>query len=236
MSIPERNIMAAGLASCLLVIATAAWRQRAAELAGVVKDSTGQSIVGAQVNATNQETGVKLSTVSNDAGSYRFVELVAGTYRIEATFAGFKSFATSVVLETSRVTTVNIAMEVGDLSQKIEVQAVAPTIETASQTVGNVVEEKLIKELPTVLRRPAQLVLTTAGITYNGIDPTNTMTPFFSLAGGKQLPAFYVDGGNATNVRTESNVLDINPSIEVTKEFRIIANNAKAEYGEAAAG
>jgi hypothetical protein len=88
----------------LLLINVQAWSQRAAELAGIASDSSGQVIPGAQVNATNQETGVKLSTITNDAGAYRFVEVVAGTYRIEATFSGFKTFVTSVVLETSRVT------------------------------------------------------------------------------------------------------------------------------------
>jgi len=224
------------LIAVLLCFAPAAWAQRAAELTGVVKDQGGAVMVGVQVNASNQDTGVRASTVTNEAGLYRFVELVAGTYRVEATMSGFKTFATSVVLEATRVTNVNIGLEVGDVTQSVEVQALAPTLETSSQTVGNIVEEKLIRDLPTVLRRTAQLILVTAGITYRGIDPTNTMTPFFSLAGGKQIPAFYIDGGNATNVRTESNVLDYNPSIEVTREFRIIANNPKAEYGGSGSG
>lgn len=210
--------------------------QRAAELAGVVYDSSGAVLVGVQVATTNSATGVKSSTVTNSAGQYRFVEVVPGPYRIEATLSGFKTFVTNVVLEAGRVTNIDLNMQVGEVAQTVEVAAEAPTLETASPTVGNVVEEKLIHTLPIVIRRPAQLVTTAAAVTFAGTEPTTTQTPFFFLAGGNVRPAFYIDGGNATNTRVESTLLVINPNIEVTKEFRIVANSYKAEYGGSGGG
>ena len=78
------------LYACVLMLANVpGWSQRAAELAGIATDSSGQVIPGIQVNATNQETGVKLSTVTNDAGAYRFVELVAAVLEAHRVVVGY---------------------------------------------------------------------------------------------------------------------------------------------------
>ena len=221
---------------CLILFATPGWGQRAAGLAGSVTDATGASIVDATVTSTNVATGVQTSTVTNQAGLYRFIELVAGSYEVGVEQEGFKKHVSSVVLEGARVTTVDISLEIGDVVQVIEVAASAVTLETETQTVSNQVEGRLIHTLPVSLRRPLQLLTVAAAIAYNGTEPTTTQTPFYSLAGGPTLPAVYIDGGNATNTRVESNVHDINPSIEVTSEFRVVANGYKAEYGGSAGG
>jgi len=234
--VKEPWVLAVSALFLLCAMANPALAQRAAELAGVATDPSGALLVGVQVGLTNSATGVKSSTVTNQGGQYRFVEVVPGGYRIEATLSGFKTFVTNVVLEAGRVTDVDIAMQVGEVAQTIEVAAEAPTLETASPTVGNIVEEKLIHTLPIVIRRPAQLVTTAAAVTFAGTEPTTTQTPFFFLAGGNVRPAFYIDGGNATNTRAESTLLVINPNIEVTKEFRVVANAYKAEYGGSGGG
>jgi len=225
-----------GLFVFLFVLSSVGMAQRAADLAGVVTDPSGAVLVGVQVVATNTTTGAKKTATSNDGGQYRFVEVVPGSYQIEATLTGFKTFVTNVALEAGRVTNINLDMQVGEVSQTVEVAAEAPTLETSSPTVGNVVEEKLIQTLPIVIRRSAQLVTTAAAVTFGGTEPTTTQTPFFFLAGGNVRPAFYIDGGNATNTRAESTLLVMNPNIEVTKEFRIVANAYKAEYGGSGGG
>src|SRR5262245_22922224 len=220
----------------LFGLSDVALAQRAAELAGVATDSTGAVMVGVQVTITNTTSGSKASTTTNESGLYRFVEVVPGSYKIEATLAGFKTFITNIVLEAGRVTNLGIGMQVGEVAQTIEVAAEAPTLETSSPTVGNIVEEKLINTLPMVIRRPAQLVTTAAAVTFAGTEPTTTQTPFFFVAGGNVRPAFYIDGGNATNTRVESTLLVQNPNIEVTKEFRMVELNYKAEYGGSGGG
>lgn len=223
--------------TCVLVACGMLLAQRAGEVAGTVADATGAAVPGAQVDITNLATGVKNSTVSNDVGLYRFVELVIGNYRIEASKPGFKTQVISVPIEATRTTTVNITMDVGELSTRVEVAAVAPTLETQSQTVSNVVEERLIQTAPVALRRGLNLLTMAAAVTFNGTEPTTTQTPFFTIAGGfGSAPTAYIDGGNATNTRAESNVLTMNPNIEVTNEFRIVQVGYKAEYGGGGTG
>ena len=236
--IPKKwgSAICAGLFSYAFLLVATGWAQRAAELAGTVKDPSGAAMVGVTISATNERTGVKTSSVSNESGLYRMVEVVAAPYKIEATQTGFKTFVSSIVLEAGRVTPLDIVMQVGEVAQTVEVQATTATLETSSQSVSTAVEEKLIKDLPVVIRRPAQLITTVAGVTFSGSEPTTTQTPFFTLAGGPSQPAFYIDGGNATNTRVESTLLVINPNIEVTQEFRVIANGYKAEYGGSGGG
>src|ERR1700694_1327031 len=101
-------------ATVLLVLCSStAWAQRAADVTGAVTDSTGAAVPGVEVDATNTLTGVKVSAVTNDAGLYRFVELVIGPYQIEASKAGFKTSATNVTLEAGRTTTVDVKLELG---------------------------------------------------------------------------------------------------------------------------
>jgi hypothetical protein len=219
-----------------LLVCLPAWGQRAAQLTGSVTDSTGAVIPEAKVTATNTATGVASVTTSNNAGIYIFVELVAGSYNVETSKPGFKTNSTAIVLEATRTTTLNMSLALGQTTQAVEVTAVAPTLETESPTVTNQVETKLIQDLPNQLRRPLQLLTTAAAVTYFMTEPTTTETPFFSVAGGKTMPALYIDGGNASNNRVEWNVLAINPTIEDAAEFRLVENSYKAEYGGSGGG
>src|SRR5215475_757513 len=114
-----------------------AWGQRAAELSGEISDPSGATIEGAQVTALNSTTGVRLTTTTTSAGQYRFVELVAGTYKIEASAKGFATTSTEVVLEASRATTINLTLSVGDVSSVVKVDATAPVLESQSPTVSD---------------------------------------------------------------------------------------------------
>src|SRR6266853_3235935 len=136
------------LAGFIILFASAGWAQRAAELAGSVTDATGAIVPGVTVTATNTQTGVATSTVTNEAGLYRFGELVIGPYRIDASKLGFSTQTTNVALEAAHTTTINMQMNVGDVATKVEVQAVTPMLDTESQTVSDNIETKLIESLP----------------------------------------------------------------------------------------
>src|SRR5260370_7303111 len=90
------GILAAGL---LVLFVSTAWAQRAADVTGVVTDSTGAAVPGVEVDATNTLTGVKVSAVTNGAGLYRFVELVIGPYHIHTSKARFKTPPTNLTLQ-----------------------------------------------------------------------------------------------------------------------------------------
>src|SRR5688572_7477779 len=82
------SAICAGLFSYTFLFVQLGWAQRAAELAGAVKDATGAAMVGVTISATNERTGVKTTSVSNESGLYRMVEVVAAPYKIEATQTG----------------------------------------------------------------------------------------------------------------------------------------------------
>src|SRR5690349_14482631 len=96
------------LSACLLSLVTLAcvpvWAQRAAALAGTITDASGSAMVGVNVTATNTQTGVVLSTRTNESGLYRFEELVIGPYRVEASQTGFNITSTTVNLEAAHTT------------------------------------------------------------------------------------------------------------------------------------
>ncbi|MBM3774134.1 MAG: TonB-dependent receptor, partial [Acidobacteria bacterium] len=180
---------------------------------------------------------MKTSTLSNDAGLYRVLGLQPGPYQIQASLAGFKTFVREVVLEVGRVTTVNVAMEVGDVTERVVVEARAPVLETDSQAVSTLMEQQYLKNMPLLLRRPAQLLTMAAGVTFTSTDARSYFNPFYSVAGGRQnTQQYFIDGGNASNTRVEISILDINPSIETVQEFRLVENNYKAEFGGGGGG
>src|SRR5947207_11926079 len=138
---------------CLLLLATVpGWAQRTAGLTGVVNDPSGAVVPGVQVVARQQLSGVEKSTATNDSGVYQFVELQPGPYEVKASASGFKTYVTTVFLEVAHIATVNIKMEVGQTTQAIQVTAQAASLETQSPTVGSLVGEKMIQDMPVLSR------------------------------------------------------------------------------------
>jgi Carboxypeptidase regulatory-like domain/TonB dependent receptor len=225
------------VSGCIILAVSPAFGQAMAELAGTATDLTGAVLVGLQVTATNEESGVAKSTLTNEAGAYRLLNLQPGRYRIEASLTGFKTYTSTVELEVGRVTSLNISMQIGEITEKIQVEGQAATLETQSQAVSNLIEGAFLKDMPLLLRRPAQLLNISAGVTFTSTDSRSYFNPFYSVAGGRQsTQQYYIDGGNASNTRVEISILDINPSIETVQEFRLVQNNYKAEFGGGGGG
>src|SRR3954453_23008305 len=117
---------------------------------GRVLDSTGGAIPGAQVKAVNTATGVELSAATNESGNCTLPYLLAGTYRIQAQAKGFKRSVRDVIeLRINDRVDLNFELEVGQTSESIEVTADAPLLDTASSSLGQVVDQRRITELPT---------------------------------------------------------------------------------------
>ena len=137
-----------------------AWAQATAQVSGVVQDSTGAVLPGVEVTATQTDTGISRMTVSNETGSYVLPNLPVGPYRLEATLPGFRSFVqTGIVLQVNTSPTINVTLQVGQVSEQVEVQANASLVETRSTAVGSVMETARIMELPLNGRNAQELVL-----------------------------------------------------------------------------
>src|SRR5436309_7061317 len=144
---------------CVLICANV-WGQATAQISGAVRDQSGAVLPGVEVTATQTDTGVKRTTVTNETGYYVLPNLSLGAYRLEAVLPGFRTFVQSgIVLQVNGNPTMNIALQVGQVSEQVEVQANAGLVETRSVSVGQVMETARIVELPLNGRNAQELVL-----------------------------------------------------------------------------
>ena len=158
---------------------------------GRVTDSSQALIPGVEVRATNVDTGVSASGRSNASGTYNIPFLMAGTYRVTAEMAGFKRFVREgIQVRVSETVDLSIQMEVGAVSETIEVKAETPVLDTAGASLGQVVDQRRAMELPIAAGNPLQLMLLTPGLT----EPSTFLwKPAWNF---RQLT---VDGNGATN-------------------------------------
>jgi hypothetical protein len=167
----------------------AAWAQATAQITGTVKDQSGAVLPGTEVTATQTETGIARTAVTNETGSYVLSNLAIGPYRIEAGLPGFRTFVqTGVVLQVNASPVINPVLQVGQVNEEVEVQANATLVETRTVGVGQVVENAMILELPLNGRQVGDLIGLAGGTAPatvpNGRD--SLATPGFSVAGGPE--------------------------------------------------
>src|SRR5437773_9103105 len=125
------------------------WAQATAQISGTVKDQSGAVLPGVEITATQTDTRIARMTVSNETGSYALPNLPIGSYRLEASLPGFRKFVqTGIILEVNANPSLNVVMEVGQVSEQVEVQANASLVETRQVGVGEVMENARILDLP----------------------------------------------------------------------------------------
>lgn len=230
-----RPIVFGILMASLFTLTLAAQTQT--RLTGTVTDNTGSVIPGAAITISNINTGVTLSAESNASGNYNFPILASGQYELICEFAGFKTYSQSgLVLETGTVRGVNIEMQVGDVTETIEVDAAAPLLETESSTVGQFIERDTVFNMPVASRRSASLVRLLGNVTYRSEGGAEAL-PFFSMAGGRSRNQMWtLDGTVIQNMSLGIAQLGLNPPAESLQEFKAEQSNYSAEYGRAGGG
>src|SRR5215475_4358289 len=142
------------------------WAQATAQISGSVQDSSGAVLPGVEVTATQTETGISRMAVTNETGHYVLPNLPLGPYKLEATLPGFRTFVQAgIVLNVNANPTINISLQVGQVSEQIEVQANAGLVETRNLSVGSVMETARILDLPLNGRNAQELLLLGGGAT-----------------------------------------------------------------------
>ncbi|MEX2260775.1 MAG: carboxypeptidase-like regulatory domain-containing protein [Bryobacteraceae bacterium] len=132
---------------------------------GRVSDSTGAVIPNAVIRATNAATGVSATATTNAAGSYTLPYLIPGTYTVSAELTGFKRFVREgVQVRVSEAIELNIPMEIGQVTETVEVTAQSPLLDTSSPSLGQVIDERRVTELPTLAGNAFELALLTPGV------------------------------------------------------------------------
>ncbi len=213
-----------------------------ANLLGVVTDSTGAAIVGADVKVTNIESSVSNTTKTNGDGSYLVPFLNPGRYSLQVQIAGFKSFERSPIeLRVNDRTRVDVILEVGQLSDRITVEAEAPLLEVSTATRGQSIEMRKITDLPLSGRNPFGFTMLASGVQYTGslagFGPTDSSAmSSYSINGGRPgQNAFQIDGLPDQSITTASNLAYV-PPIEATGELKVQTNTYDAQYGRTSGG
>ena len=209
------------------------------QITGTIQDTSGASIPNAEIRAIQTDTGFTRSTTSGSDGSYLLSNLPIGPYRIEVSSAGFKtSIQTGIVLQVNVNPSVNAKLEVGSVSQQVEVQASATMAETETAAVAQVINSQSVVDLPLNGRQPTQLILlsgaaTTVGGFVGSKNYPSSVT--ISIAGGATNGTNYLmDGGYHNDVFSAVN-LPI-PFPDVLQEFSVQTSSIPASYGERAGG
>ena len=178
-----------------------AWAQTTAQISGTVKDQSGAVLPGVEVSATQTATGAKRTTVTNETGNYVLASLPIGPYMLEASLPGFKSYVQSgIVLQIDESPIINVVLQVGQVSEQVEVQANAGLVETQRTAIGQVVTNKQIAELPLNGRDPHELIFLAGMATTPGIGSMNSIrnypTVVVSVAGGNGDGVSYLLDGS----------------------------------------
>jgi len=207
--------------------------QAVSQISGVVRDTTGAVIQGAEVTATQTETDVKRTAMSDENGAYVLPNLAIGPYRLEAAHMGFRTYVqTGIVLQVDSNPVISVALAVGDVLQTVEVEANASLVETQKLGVGTVMENQRILELPLNGRTPTDLIYLTGAAVQTGGSPVWSMNTgvTISVAGGQGYGIFYaLDGAPNINFYDATN-LPL-PFPDALQEFKVDASTQNAQMG-----
>src|SRR6266404_6110962 len=144
---------------CVLMASHAAFAQTFGSIDGELRDTSGAAVAGVTVVAVNQGTNGARTTLTNDAGAYSFPSLAPGTYTLRAEKTGFKTVVRNQIeLQVQQAARIDIELQVGQVNESIEVKADAAALVTDNATVGTVIENRRIVELPLNGRNYLQLV------------------------------------------------------------------------------
>ncbi len=224
----------------LLFAAAATAQQVTGSISGTVTDKSAAAIASAELKLTGTATGIMRTSQSDGEGNYRFLLLPVGVYTLEVTSSGFKSFKREgIVIEADRSLSIPVNLDLGSVTEVIEVRGGAELLEPNTSSLGTVMESRKVTELPLNGRNPmglANLVPTVKGIGFFGGQVLSSWRlAGVSIGGGPPLSnGFSVDGIAAEKMFTSGT--QTFPTVDSTQEFKIITNAMSAEFGRTSGG
>ncbi|MPZ19064.1 MAG: hypothetical protein GEV06_14290 [Luteitalea sp.] len=224
------------MATCLLLIVMPLFGQGSTgTITGVVTDPSHAHLPGVDVVATNVATGVSRSTVTNAQGEYTIPLLQPGEYQLTASLPSFRAFTRSgLVVELGRVIRLDMALELGEVTDSVEVRATTPLLESETSSVGQFIENETVINMPLNARRAGELI----SLMGNAITISkDVLRPRVAAAGGRgDQQQWMIDGVNASNIALEIPQALFNPPVEAVQEMRVQQNAYSAELGNSAGG
>jgi len=204
-------------------------------MSGTVTDSSGAAVPSAQVTVTNTGTGFTRTVQTGAQGEYHLEFLPIGNYNVEVSANGFKKVVRSgIVLQADQPARVDTQLQLGQVTETIEVTSEVPLVNTSNPEIGRTIETQEMVNLPIVNRNPYTLLDLVPGVQRNdnsivlGYPEQRTLINGGVDAGAGSVN-YYLDGGiNMTGLRNTGNIL---PNPDAIQEFRVQTNNYAADYG-----
>jgi hypothetical protein len=232
------------VASCVLVLCASSAHAQfdSAQISGVVQDTTGAVLPGVDVTLVNVGTRIERQAVTNEAGLYTFPTVPVGEYQITAMLSGFKPITKSGVQVNAGLNIrVDVALEVGALSETIQVEAATTLVDTA--VIGRTLRAEQIAETPLSGRRASQVAQLAPGViggNMGGSVPTATgtfATGVTSINGGRSDEFLTtVDGAPSIRIRQAGGFMMGAQNFDTVAEVQVLTTNYQAEFGRASAG
>ncbi|MBL8242106.1 MAG: TonB-dependent receptor [Bryobacterales bacterium] len=201
-------------------------------ITGSITDSSGAVISSAKVQITNEGTNARVEATTNIEGSYTAPLLPPGAYRVNVAAAGFKSFEQAgIQLQVQQQARVNIVLQVGAMTESVTIRGDAALVEATTSSIGKVVDNKRILELPLNTRNVYSLVNLTPGVTGGIGNAHNQVSYSVNGARGGTFDVL-VDGSSAAFPTVNGFAgLSVFPSVDAVAEFKMQAQNFSAEFG-----
>jgi hypothetical protein len=204
------------------------WAQATAQISGTAKDQSGAVLPGVEITVTKTDTGITRYTITNETGSYVLPNLAIGPYRLEAALPGFRTYVQSgIVLQVNSSPVISLVLEVGQVTEQVEVQANAALVETRTVGVGQVIENARILDLPLNGRNVSELISLAGGATPTSLASSGGgssrnpySNPVVSVAGGLNIGLNYMLDGANHNDPFENKSMSI-PFPDALQEFKV---------------
>lgn len=209
-------------------------------LRGSLHDSTGNALPNVTMTLVNTATNVARTTVTNGSGEYFFEKVDPGSYKVEATQAGFKKLGRSgILVETQQQITLDLTMELGNVAETVVITGDVPLMDTATASTGTVISKQILDDLPNSGRNPFAISAITPTVIPVG-NPTfnrqqdQTGSSAISLGGGPVRGNNYIiDGVPITDLRNRAVII---PTIEAVQDVKVQVNTYDAEAGRTGGG
>ena len=226
----------------LFTFAPGLFGQATARLTGAVVDSSGAGVPAAEITIFNTETGTERRTIASDAGDFTFPSLSPGDYTMTVSKSGFRQIRREGIrLEVNQTARLDFTLEVGAVTETVQVTAAAPPIDSDTSSIGQVMETKAIEDLPLNGRNFVQLAILGPGVVGVGFGAKGTImsgtrpddlrpgSELFSNGNRENSNNFLMDGIDNNERLTLS--ITLRPSVEAVREFKIQTNMFAADQG-----
>src|SRR5437667_2388639 len=225
--------------ACLLLVAQLGFGQTFGSISGETRDSSGAIVAGAVVTVVNSGTNATRTVATNEAGEYAFPSLLPGMYSVKVERTGFKSVVRNQIeLQVQLAARIDFELQIGQVSESVEVRADAALLVTDNATVGTVIENKRIVELPLNGRNYLQLVSLSPNVStgfsgqgqatarQGGIRSQQTIS-----VGGQRINFNHYTLDGVENTDPNFNTFVVLPSIDALQEFKVQTGVYPAELG-----